>query len=410
MLTIAILGTLVGIIFLICSFIYAKDKSYKIGSAILMVVGIIVGIMAYVGGNAPSSLYTPPSQNQIENHPMPQPSTLDNDSQTVETQPDIENDQVSVQTDLENTEEPVLESVQEVTGSIKGNMFEEDQRNSYSFTAPISGIYRFDFGRDSVNYDYTFTIWDPTDYQLNQRNASHPDGGVTVELIKGQEYRIEVRQRRGLVEYEIVIHTPSEIFNITSNIVDGSITFTDQRDRYTFTAPLTGTYRFDFWRNSVNYDYTFIMWDSRDVIEAQRNASHPDGGITVDLIEGEEYRIEVRHRRGLVVYEITINKPNEIYRVTNNTINGSITFTDQRNRYTFTAPATGNYRFDFGRDSVSYDYTFIIWNYIDAVVAQRNASHPDGGIVANLTGGREYRIEVRHRRGSVVYTIAISSE
>ena len=394
----AVFFTIIGILAVIFSFITNKDDVYKAGSTILTVVSIVLALHAYPS-NSTAPSHIPTSGDQTAGYFEPQPPD-DADPYDLENGPQI----------TDPPTDTASENIQRVTQSIVGEISSEGQRNTYAFIAPITGIYRFYFERDSVNSDYTFLMRDSRGASIAERSASHSAGGVTVDLEAGQEYRIEVRHRRGSVGYKIAINTPNEISTVTNNAINGRITFTDQRNRYTFTAPVTGRYRFDFGRDNVNSDYTFRMWDSRNASLAERSASHSAGGITVDLEAGQVYRIEVRHRRGSVGYEITINTPNEISAVTNNVINGQITFTDQRNRYTFTAPTTGRYRFDFGRDSVNSDYTFRMWNSRDASIAERNASHSAGGIAVDLEAGQEYRIEVRHRRNSVAYTIEIHSE
>ena len=287
---------------------------------------------------------------------------------------------------------------------IEGTLSYPDQKDEYTYTAPITGQYRFDFSSSDVQCDYRFYIYASNNKQLVSTLFSN--NGRTVELTEGDTYTLNVKQYSGYPSYTITIGVPNTIQAINGNSFSGSITYTGQIDTYTYVAPVTGKYRFDLTSDNVKMDYRFYLYASNNAQLA--STFYSNKGKTVDLVEGETYRIEIKQNSGLENYTINIGVPDRISNVEGNTISGNLTYTDQENLYTYTAPVSGKYKFTFGTDDAKSDYRFYVISAINEQIA--SSYYLNRNKTVQLEAGQVYTIKVKQSSGFPSYRIDISLE
>lgn len=103
----------------------------------------------------------------------------------------------------------------------------------------------------------------------------------------------------------IEICVSNEQKQIANNIVNGSIWYVDRIDSYTYIAPETGTYRFDFSCSNVNNSYGVNLYDMEDNnILIEQYFSYD--GKNVELVAGKKYLIQIEQRSGTEEYIINI--------------------------------------------------------------------------------------------------------
>ena len=295
--------------------------------------------------------------------------------------------------------------LKEILGTkLNGSFQAENQILSYKYTAPVSGKYRFDFDINDVNYGYTFTIKDKKNEELGQ--GSYNDEGISVELTGGESYTIVLEQESGLPEFEIAIGVPNPKQIISSSTFNGSIRYTDQIDYYEYTAPISGKYRFDFKINDVNCRYRFNLYDHKK--EELNRSYSSDKGATVDLTANEKYSIAISQADKTADYSINIGVPLQIGTVTSNNINGSITYIDQENKYTYTPNKSGKYVFEMKNDNVENTYILKVYSSIKEELGKSNSYYKQSTV--NLEAGEEYTICVQEDNGLCNYNINIYME
>ncbi len=287
--------------------------------------------------------------------------------------------------------------------TFSGSITYKGQEDNYTYIAPKTGRYRFDFDTDNVQSNYTFSIVAANNSELAYTYYSN--GGTTVDLAAGESYSIKVMQRSGNANYTINIGIPNEINKIDGTSFSGKITYKDQEDNYTYIAPKTGRYRFDFGTDNVQSNYTFS-------IAAADNSElaytyYTNGGTTVDLNAGESYSIKVKQRTNTSNYTIKIGVPNDKRAINGLSFSGDLTYKDQEDIYTFIAPSTGMYRFDFNSSNVQSNYIFRMYASNNGELAYTYYSN--GHTNVELTSGEQYTIIVQQRSDMSKYEITITA-
>ena len=77
--------------------------------------------------------------------------------------------------------------------------------------------------------------------------------------------------------------------------VNDQAAFEDQVNIYTFTAPITGTYRFDLAETNAGIKFRMLMLDRFEFTVMNDYGN----GDCVDLEEGETYQLQVQQYTGL---------------------------------------------------------------------------------------------------------------
>lgn len=196
------------------------------------------------------------------------------------------------------------EPVTVTSKSFSGKIRYEDQEDTYYYTAPRKGVYRFDFDVSDVNSGLQFFLYDSkNDVLVDGVSCEH---GATVDLDKGKKYRIVVEQYEGLQKwYKGKIGVPLKTKKITSFPVKGTLKYKDQCNIYTFVPTRTGEYTFHCGINNIDAIYYFTIIDTTDQSTICETSSNHDE--TVELVRNRKYRILIEQDEGInIKYTISL--------------------------------------------------------------------------------------------------------
>ncbi len=286
-------------------------------------------------------------------------------------------------------------SPEDITGktSVDGTIDERGQKNLYRYTAPVSGVYRFDSDL-SAGGQVCIRISGE-----NGVSVSYGTNGLTINLEAGKTYVLGVEYRNGPCSYTVNIGTPVPVSDITgSSYVYGSIAYRDQRDEYRYTAPTEGTYRFDSDLSAGGQVCIRVSGENGVSVDYGTN------GLTLDLEAGKTYILSVEYRNGPCDYAVSIGVPISVEDVSGSaSVSGAITFQDQKDRYRYTASVSGTYRFDAVVDAGAQ---------VCVRVSGENGSslsYGTNGLTMDLEAGKTYVLGVEYRGGTSGYTVNIGA-
>ena len=293
----SIIGVASGILGIISFCIPSEEKHYK-KKFIICVISILVAGFAYSqkfpqdnNGNSEST------KTEVVSVP-PATSTT---TTPVTAIPIVENEIGNTSVSIENIESDVF----------SGTLTYKGQENPYYFKASNTGKYGFALDINNVNLNYFFALYDVQEKQL--LDISYRSQGKTVELTKDETYIIKISTSSGYsqpIDYSISIGIPRMTERITGNAFSGTLTYKGQENPYYFEASNTGKYGFALDINNVNLNYFFALYDVQE--KQLLDISYRSQGKTVELTEGETYRIKIYTSSGYsqpIDYNISIIHP-----------------------------------------------------------------------------------------------------
>lgn len=243
----------------------------------------------------------------------------------------------------------------------------DDFNQSYKFTAPESGNYRFMFDIDNANYSYNVRL-----LEKNYKTIRDCDNNnsFTEELTKDKIYIIEVSQAEGFPKATIKIGIPKAEQEIGSNgLVSDVFTFQDQEDVYFFTAPISGKYGFDLSISDANLTYKVKILDNRNKEVEGKECDLYNSDISYfnpELKKGEKYKLVVGYYDETpdydVKYSVKINTPNEMKSIKTNSINDEFTFYGQENIYDYYPSKTADYKIDVDNLNEEMEYKISVFD------------------------------------------------
>lgn len=128
----------------------------------------------------------------------------------------------------------------------------------------------------------------------------------------------------------------------------GELSFSDQINRYKFTPKESGRYKLILQDVAEDFSPRFNLYSSDgDKIQPHFQYVYENGGgVYDDLIEGEEYTLEIIQFVGFSTYQLQIYPQTEALDLTNTfSATNRFDFSHQMHKYIFTAPADGTYTF-----------------------------------------------------------------
>jgi len=401
-----------------------KDKSFlvflkrrKIAIlALLLIVMAIVSTIFFVRQNiTPDSQSTPTMQPYQEPTLTPEPTPTSTLMPTPTATPTLTPTPMSTPMPtptLQPTATPIstptqtpqptptiAPTPQPVWGAFSGSLTQNGQTNEYTFDAPATGIFHFEFISDTSNVDYQFIISDERGNPL--RSSWLSAQGISITLNENQKYLIRVIQSNGFMGYTINIRE-SKIEEVIDNQIISFLELREQVEIFSFVAPTSGIYNFQFASNVQNVDYQFIILDERG--NQLRSSWLSTQGFSIDLNENQKYLFQVMQTNGFMEYTISIHEP-QMWDVDGNQIISFLERREQVDVYRYTAPATGIYNFQFISDVQHVDYQFIIFD--ERGNQLRSSWLSTQGFSISLNEGQEYLIHVRQQNGYTRYTINI---
>jgi len=315
-------------------------------------------------------------------------------------------------------ESSLYENVDAIIRQFNGNITSNGQKDTYEYTPPRDGRYRFEIADLTRGSDNRVDISIHTIH--NERVSSDTwlsnGSGLTVDLVATNDYIITISHRSGLDSYTLLVGQQKETVDISNNteVVD-SIQFNGQSNLYTFTPPRDGRYRFEIsglTRGSDNRVDMSIRTIHNENVSSDTWLSN-GSGLTVDLVASDSYIISIRHRSGFDSYTLIVGQQKDSVDVSSYTeVADSIQFTSQANLYSFTPPRDGRYRFEISGLTRGSD------NRVDMsirTIHNENVSSDTwlsngSGLTVDLVASDSYIISIRHRSGFDSYTLIVGHQ
>lgn len=273
-----------------------------------------------------------------------------------------------------------------------------NQKNVYTFTPQISGRYRFDITEANANLDFRFMMWN--DKEENLVNT-YEDGSYQV-LEAGQTYEIQIRQYDGIGSYCLKVGFQKQETDITGyTVINDNIEYTDQKNVYFLTAPVSGRYRLDITETNANNTYRLMAWD-----HLENNILNTyESGAYLDLNKGETYEIQVRHDEGFDKYTLNIGYPKAEQDISDyERVYDAVSFVNQINYYKYIPTRSGSYTFSLSEYDAGCEFRLVILDDYDYELSDTFS----GAATVDLTAGTAYTVIIYQDTGVGKYTLSVN--
>lgn len=288
------------------------------------------------------------------------------------------------------------------TGSITSN----DDVDTFTLDAPREGLYCLSFSEMEYEFTVKVRVLNYLHEEITSRSISNEDTLSTGSIPKGT-YTIEVSHRTNTGSYEFSIGQPKPVVDINSYaVINDSLEFADQSNRYSFTPEYSGTYRFDFSEILYDTSFKFSVYDHLNTpIKEQRISSN--SGITVDsLSAGEKYIICITQYSGLTNYTMSIGRQKATKTVDcGKKVKGNIQFIDQNDLYIFKPTSSRNYTITGSSDNWPNWYIKVYDNNNNPIDLTNDG---DCRLSLSLTTDTEYTISCYYNDKLTPYSFTIN--
>lgn len=386
------------VIGIVCA--YYQYKEDKVSKAVLSVIGAIAlsifSSFAYDWLKPilwPADAPTPPPITSIE--PSTSGADIHDGEETTSPSPSLpstSSPSPSSPPTLPTTNSP-SESFRDVSGEkeLTGEILTSGDKTEYIYIPPLTGTYRFETDRGSGE---SATIRISSE---NGKTIDYNTNALTINLEAGKTYILSIEYKDGPCKYTIFINTPNAPLNITGmQAMSGEITYIDQKDQYVLSTTVGGTYRFQTDRSSGENITVRVSGENGKSIDYSTNA------MSINLDAGKTYIISIEYRSGPCKYTLSIGSPQEDQNITGvSEISGNIAYIDQKNRYIYTAPVSGTYRFDTNRSSGS-DVTVRV-----SGENGKSIDYNTNSLSIELEANKTYIISIDYRNSPCNYTLNI---
>ena len=294
----------------------------------------------------------------------------------------------------------------------KSSITYKGQKDEYAYTAQNDGLVRIDISELKSGIYVDLYVYDRLGEEVVFRDYCKNNSGVSIPKAKaGDTYRIQVRYNNEFGDYVLTIGQPKPVIDVTSfKEVRDSIQYTEQYNYYTFTPSVDGLYRFDLNNMQSDFYVRLYLYD-RLGYEVSAHEYCANNGITgTNLKAGEEYKIAVEYLRGFGDYSLVIGRQNPTVDISGLTeISDRITFKEQKNVYSFTAPSDGDCRFDITEMKSDVHVGLYVYDRLGYEVVSHGYCSNNSGITLNgMKSGETYKIVVVYITGFGDYTLTIN--
>ena len=295
----------------------------------------------------------------------------------------------------------------------KSSITYKGQKDEYAYTAQNDGLVRIDISELKSGIYVDLYVYDRLGEEVVFRDYCKNNSGVSIPKAKaGDTYRIQVRYNNEFGDYVLTIGQPKPVIDVTSfKEVRDSIQYTEQYNYYTFTPSVDGLYRFDLNNMQSDFYVRLYLYD-RLGYEVSAHEYCANNVITgTNLKAGEEYKIAVEYVRGFGDYSLVIGRQNPTVDISGLTeISDRITFKEQKNVYSFTAPSDGDCRFDITEMKSDVHVGLYVYDRLGYEVVSHGYCSNNSGITLNgMKSGETYKIVVVYITGFGDYTLTINN-
>lgn len=200
-----------------------------------------------------------------------------------------------------------------------------------------------------------------------------------------------------------------DISFITGTIFKNSMENENKLIERKYTAPKSGTYRFDFiFTTNASAKIKFYIYDDAGRKEVEKNYLGDGEGVTVELTQGKTYLLNLKQNEYKTEFEMHIGVPNETRKILSDEIklHDSINYIDQCNHYEYLAPVNGRYRFDLDVSDNTADTYITIKSSNNSILQERYLSGSTG-VTVDLSENEKYDIFINQEENFTQYDILI---
>lgn len=392
-------------------YLYATDKpkGASIITTILTIMSLIITINPFIlkQNNVKKDTESENYTNENETEELPSESKNELES-TEEYLPEITNEEVVLPINtksksVDNIVDQLLQVEPITLNYFEGNISIDEQVDTYQFIPALNGRYRFEVMDmlsgvkiNIVVLNQACDIVDKTSYGIENGN------GLTInDMVANEIYTIQIKQYSSYSSYRILVGAQKNTVNIENGItqIADSVQYTDQKNIYQFTPPLSGRYRFELSEmvSGTAVNMTIYNPGGEKVEGTSYGISNTDG-LTIDNMNaGETYSIVITQYTGTMTYKLLIGYQKETILIDGETqIKDSIQYTAQLNQYKFIPPINGRYRFEISDITSGVYINMIILNQAGGRVdgTSYGISKYDGLTIDDMIAGETYTIQI----------------
>ena len=242
-----------------------------------------------------------------------------------------------------------------------GSFSSEDEQRTLRYTAPVTGRYFLWLEEARSGFSMRMGVRDSRGEQIDYTYPERGEG-MGLDLEAGAEYTLEFEQYRDLGAYTAALGVARPILDLGSALgVRDSVSFSEQRNRYAFTAPLSGVYRFWIERARSGLEFRIDITDSQGYTIDYEYVEQGDG-MTCTLEQGQQYTLTVQQQRDTGEYTLRIGAQGRTLDFTLcRVLGGRMDFEDRDDVFRFTADKGGEWRLSL--DKAPPDMTVVLTVY-----------------------------------------------
>ena len=190
---------------------------------------------------------------------------------------------------------------------IRDSMVYEDQVNSYSFIADVSGDYRVEIDELNQGNSMNLRLLDDQGYRLASTSLPVSRGdAVHHDLEAGKTYTIRAVQAHGLCDYALTIGRPNPALDISgTEAVGDSLYYLYQENTYLFKPERSGNYIFTArYLESSDMSFDVAIRDMQGYQIKKREYMKQEDFFSLRLEANETYQIAVKQKEGFGEYTL----------------------------------------------------------------------------------------------------------
>lgn len=287
----------------------------------------------------------------------------------------------------------------------------KEQKNEYEFTAGQTGRYGISVTNLVSGFKITVRVYDgKTGEQIEYSRGMTNNSNFYVNLQQNQAYKVVVEYYSEFGEYTLKIGQQKATVDVSNvNVVNDSIEYANQNNKYTFLPEYTGNYRLDFSNIKSNFKLSVYVYDSLGYeVNRYRGVSN-ENGLTLGLNGGELYTIAVMWYSGTGDYSMAIGRQSYLSTMAlGNSVSDTIDFVDQTNFYKFTPAEDGSYILNFSGMESGFKVSVYVFDSLGYEVERYRGLGNDGTLKFNGETGEEYKIRVSYYSKMGEYTFSLN--
>lgn len=296
--------------------------------------------------------------------------------------------------------------------NFSGEIYENKQEDSYSFTAENTGEYRLQMNGLVSGFTVSVYVYDADGNIVDNEYGVSNGGGFTAHLEGGNTYSAVVKSGSGTGTYELSVGMQKALKDISGygTVVDAT-EFKGQQIDYVYVPEQTGVYR--FWLSQINSGKRVSMYiydDAGYQIKCDYDLSI-DNGLTVELDAGVPYTVRVKQSEDFGAYTMRIGRQMPTVDITGSTlVTDAVVFKGQKNNYSFTAAETGAYSFYITQINSGVTVSVGVFDDAEYCLKSDYALSQNEGVSVELEAGRTYTVQVGQYSETGAYTMSVGAQ